>query len=365
MYPKIGRGYSVVDVLAPILVVSLFILSILPVKVYAGSDVKKNDNNDNTEKADKVVVRVNGVPIMESEVERETTYLIPRTVMHREIRERTKEKLRRKAIERLIEDELIYQEAKALGIEPDRKDVKDAIKRLKKRLKGRGTSLKEELKKEGHDMKWLERYLGRESVILKRKIQMQKKLRKDVRAIVTEDFMKRYYYDNKDKFVKPEAYRLREILIKVDPSSPQEKWDEAKKKAQEIIDRLKKGEDFAKLAEEFSDDEYAKKGGDMGIIHRGGLMGELERVVEKLKVGEVGGPIWSLYGFHVVKLEDKIPAVQKSYEEVKARLKKTLKRTEYKRLWNKWLQGLRTKANIEYLEKEGKGQEEAQQQGGK
>ncbi len=347
-------GKSALVTLSAMLILSA-ITMILPELASGKTETIKNNDKKATDAT--VVVRVNGVDITDSEVERETNYLIPKTVMHRQVRKRTRERLREKAIKRLIEEELIYQEAKAVGVKLDKKDIKvvdSNIEVAKKKLKKMGTTLKEALEKEGHDIEWLRGYFARKVMIIKMKAQMREKLQKDAKSIVTDEFMREYYKKNMEKFVKPEAYKLREILIKVDPSSPQEKWNEAEKRAQEIIDRLKKGEDFAKLAKELSGDKYAKRGGYMGIVHRGGLMAELEHVVEKLKVGEIGGPIYSLYGFHIIKLEDKVPAVQKSYDEVRERLKKELKQREYKRLWDKWLQGLKDNAKIEYLEKRGK-----------
>jgi parvulin-like peptidyl-prolyl isomerase len=127
-------------------------------------------------------------------------------------------------------------------------------------------------------------------------------------------------------------------------------WNAAKKKAMELAERTRNGEDFAELAREHSEGPSAAKGGDMGWAHRGSLLQELDYVASTLKKGEVSGPVMTIYGYHILKLEDIKPSVLKKYADVnKEQLAKELKAKEQKRLLKSWKTGLISRANIEYL----------------
>jgi len=121
---------------------------------------------------------------------------------------------------------------------------------------------------------------------------------KDVK--VTEEELKKYYEDNKDRF---ETVKASHILVS----------DE--KIAQDIYNRLMKGEDFATLAKEYSIDTATKdQGGDLGEFARGVMVPEFEQVAFSLKKGQISKPVKTDYGYHIIKSEG---ATLKSFDEVK------------------------------------------------
>ncbi|HWP41963.1 MAG TPA: peptidylprolyl isomerase, partial [Blastocatellia bacterium] len=81
--------------------------------------------------------------------------------------------------------------------------------------------------------------------------------------------------------------------------------EQARQKAQGILERVRKGEDFAKLAQEFSDDPGSKdKGGLYDFFSRGTMVPEFEKAAFTLKPGEVSEPVETEYGFHIIKVEE-------------------------------------------------------------
>jgi peptidyl-prolyl cis-trans isomerase C len=139
---------------------------------------------------------------------------------------------------------------------------------------------------------------------------------------VTEKDMQLYYKVHQEEFKTPEMVRARHILIKVDKSASEEDKKNAKEKAEEILKRIKSGEDFAKLASEFSDDSGSKKkGGDLGFFSKGKMVPAFEKVAFSLKPGEVSDIVETPFGFHIIKVEEKKESILEPYEKVKDKVK--------------------------------------------
>lgn len=300
----------------------------------------------------RVLIRVNGAKIDELDVLGMINTLIPGAAVHGSVSEKKQREIRKTAFERLLTAELLSQEAKKQGTIITKKEIEGEINKFKKRLKKDKTTLEETLKKNRLTMEDLERVIGNN--LAKDKIQNTKN--KEIKARVTEkvtnEYIEGYYKDNMTKFQIPESTRLREILIRADPSGGQKAWEEAKVRSDEIMKDIKAGKDFAKLAKEFSQDIYAEKGGDMGLGHKGSIIPEVESVAEKLKIGEVAGPIWSIYGYHIIKLEEKVPPKQLTFDEVKKIIREEREQFEFRKMKLSWLAQLKKEAKIEYLNEE-------------
>jgi peptidyl-prolyl cis-trans isomerase D len=111
----------------------------------------------------------------------------------------------------------------------------------------------------------------------------------------------------------------------VPPNSGTETRDEILKKAEEILSKIKAGEDFAKIAQSVSQDEAtAGKGGDLGYFSRGGLNPALEAAAFKLDVGMVSEPILTPQGYELIKVEEKKPETEPDFASVKDKIVKKL-----------------------------------------
>src|SRR3989304_930031 len=302
----------------------------------------------------KVVIKVNDQVIDELDVLGMVNALIPGAAVHGAISEKKQKDIRKSALERLITAELLNQEAKKQGIKIKKKEIDQEIKELKKRLKKDKTTLEDTLKKNRLTMEELERELEKNLSISRININKNKELKANAAKKLTEAYLEEHYNNNKEKFKEPERTRLREILIRADPSGGQKIWDEARARSEEIMKEIKAGKESATLAKAFSQDIYASKGGDMGFGHKGSIIPEIEMVANKLQVGEVAGPIWSIYGYHIIKLEEKAPPIQRTFAEVKENLKKEREQAEFKKMKIQWIEELKKEAKIEYLHEEDK-----------
>lgn len=280
---------------------------------------------------DVVVAKVNGTVLTQKDLDIELDSLIPQITFHRNVSPEKRKYYYGKALEELINKELQYQNALAAGIKADSSKVEAQIEKLKKRFKT-NEAYKVALEKEGATEAQVrarvERELLIQSVVDKAVVEPSR---------VTEKELKEYYEKNTSKFKQPETMRLRLISTK----------DE--KKAQDILAKLKEGDDFEDLAYNLSEDDYRVKGGDIGYIHKGRMLPEIEDAAFKLKAGEFSDVVNADDRWYIVKVEDKKPEHQMSFEETKGKLKKELEAERAVELNKKWIDGLRAKAKIEIL----------------
>lgn len=151
---------------------------------------------------------------------------------------------------------------------------------------------------------------------------------------ITPEKMKIYYQENLEEFQVPERVRVRQIVT------------DSKEKAESILRRLRKGENFAKLARDLSLSPDRKKGGDLGFIQKGTFPREFE-VCFSMNPGEISPIIPSLYGFHLFKVLKKAPSKSLSFKEVEARITLNLKQQARQQGREKLLGRLRANTEIQ------------------
>jgi peptidyl-prolyl cis-trans isomerase D len=148
--------------------------------------------------------------------------------------------------------------------------------------------------------------------------------------------LKAYYDEQKAKtpelFVQPEQRRVSHILLPV--ANPKD--DAAvKAKAEEILKRAQTGEDFSKLAKEFSQDPgSAQQGGDLGWSERKAWVPPFADAAFSMKVDEIRGPVKTQFGYHILKLAGIQPTAVKTFEQSKADLETDYRRTQAEKLFN-------------------------------
>jgi parvulin-like peptidyl-prolyl isomerase len=136
-----------------------------------------------------------------------------------------------------------------------------------------------------------------------------------------QDKIKKIYEENAVRYSEPEQVRARHILIGVDRNKPGSDA-EAKGKIEALTQRSEK-EDFAKLAKENSEDPGSKeKGGDLGFFSRGRMVPEFESAAFSGEPGKIVGPIRTDFGYHLIKVEEKKAPVTKTFDEVKNEIAK-------------------------------------------
>lgn len=142
---------------------------------------------------------------------------------------------------------------------------------------------------------------------------------------VDEAAIAAYYEKNAGQFVKPEKVHARHILFGVAEDADAEAWDKAKEEIEKLEKRIKEGkEDFAKLAQEYSQDGSAAQGGDLGWFAREQMVAPFADAAFALKPGDVSSPVRTQFGYHLIKSEEHSPAgkipLAEASEDIRKRL---------------------------------------------
>ena len=145
---------------------------------------------------------------------------------------------------------------------------------------------------------------------------------------VKDEEVAEYYALHKDdKFTEPEQVRARHILVKTAADAGADAKAAARKKAEEILAKVKAGADFAALAKERSEDAgSAANGGDLGLFTRGRMTPAFEEAAFALQGGGLSDVVETPFGFHVIKVEEHRPGGAKPLETVHDEIADTLKR---------------------------------------
>lgn len=154
---------------------------------------------------------------------------------------------------------------------------------------------------------------------------------KDIGQVqITDDALRARYASEQSKYTIPEQRHARHILFKVSPQADEQTVEKKKKLAEEVLARIRKGEDFATLARQYSEGPTKDSGGDLGFFSQGRMVKPFDEVVFSMQPGAVSDPVRTSFGFHIIKLEEIRPARTRSFEEVKGELAKAMKKEEVK-----------------------------------
>ena len=226
-----------------------------------------------------------------------------------------KEELRKNLSTDLIAELLIKDRADRLGLNVSAEELKEAMTRLKDQY-GIKTDAEfdESLRKSGMARADMEARLH--DTILMNKV-FGRELRQ--RDELADKELRERYDREKERYRLPERARLREIIV-IKPDDPS-KVEAARERANALAAQARTG-DFAKLATTSSDAGTKEKGGDLGEVARGELLPDLDKAVFNATAGAVLGPIETKSGWHILKVETRLPSEVPAFESVKDRLRK-------------------------------------------
>lgn len=171
---------------------------------------------------------------------------------------------------------------------------------------------------------------------------------------ITDEEAKKFYDENPARFERPENVRAAHVLIStVDKDTQKPVPDNVKKEkeklAKEIKARAEKGEDFAKLVKEYSDDPGSKDKGGEYTFARGEMVPEFEAAAFSLKTNQISDVVETRFGYHIIKLLQKIPAEKISFEKVLPDLKEGLVQQEAQKQVPDYFAKIKKEAGVEII----------------
>jgi len=249
----------------------------------------------------------------------------------------------KEVIESLIRREILYQESRKAGIKIDKKEMDKEVDVLKKQFLS-DAEYKNELGRRNLSEDMLR-------ANLERTLSVQKYVERQFleKAKVTDGDITAYYESHLYLFKQPLQVRVSHILIQSDSKWEASRKQEARRKAEQILKNLKKGDDFAALAREHSDGPTRTNGGDLGYIKKGQLEKQFESVIFDLKSGETSDIIETDYGFHLFKVMDKKPESILAYDNVKEQIRQSLREEKARQEADLYAKTLREKASVTIL----------------
>ena len=244
--------------------------------------------------------------------------------------------LAEEAIEAFLIDRVLGEQAAARGVKIDEAAVEKRIATLKAQF--------------GNRPEWPQ--------IRERMPKLRKEIETDLRIEAlkreithakppSELEIRAYYERRPDLFTRPAAYRLRLLLVGVDPGASTQAWQAAETQVQDYARRAAAGEEFAHLARAHSTHRSRDEGGAIGLIHEGQLGEAAEVALRASEPGGLAGPVRLLEGIALFKVEEKrLPALM-AFAEVRERAHSLLERERARSRWTNHVKAIRARFTID------------------
>lgn len=252
------------------------------------------------------------------------------------------ERLQRKYLDFLIKRRLQINRAKEMELSFTEIEVEKALDEVKERNGLTDVALKGLLKREGFTLEDYRERIGDE-ILLRRVINIEV----SSRVSVTAEEVRAYYDSHIKDYLPPERIRASHILFLTPANAPQDVERAKRAAAEEVLKRIRSGTNFEEMAKRYSQDPSAAKGGDLGIIRRGEVLPNFERVLFSLKEGEVSDIARTRAGFHLIKLVKRLPAEPKPFSEVEAKIREEIFQKKAEERMHRWLEDLKKRTHVE------------------
>jgi peptidyl-prolyl cis-trans isomerase C len=299
---------------------------------------------------DKVVAKGKGVEIKKSEVDEAfISYKASMAARGQDIPEAMRNQVQSQLLERLVITQILLARANPEDKSKARETAEKVIADAKNNFPTE-EALIQQLKMVGMTLPEFEQRVLEQNIC-------ENVLEREVKAkiAISDADAKEFYDENPARFEQPEQVRASHILISTLDKETQQPLPAAKKKEKEeqiqkIRARAQKGEDFGKLAQEFSEDPGSKDKGGEYTFPRGQMVPEFEAAAFSMKPDQISEVVETQFGFHIIKLHEKIPSKKVELASVADELKEGLAQREFQKQLPEYFEKLKKEAEVEILD---------------
>ncbi|HEY5934686.1 MAG TPA: peptidylprolyl isomerase [Kofleriaceae bacterium] len=326
--------------------VLLLLLLAVPASAQPEKPKQKSPNAGKKLIVERVVAVINDAIILASELEARLVPVRNEAMQIADIKERERRlsKLQTQVLDDMVNEELIVQAAEAAKVEVEASEVQAALDEIKQQNNLDDAGLAQVLASQGYTVGGYKTDLRRQLLRLRAVNQLVAP-----KVQVTEEDVRARYDEMQRRSAAVSAVSLSHILFKLPEHPTEQQLAEAKQKAGKAIERVKAGEEFAKVATEISEDDSTKAtGGQLGWFQRGSMANpEWEPVVFAMEKGDVRGPVSGPQGLHVFFANELKKSDMKPFAEMKDGIMRELRRREMDKQTVTWIDELRKKAYID------------------
>ena len=292
---------------------------------------------------DAVLITIDGVEFTQGQVDEKIEERMKRMGGGRTITPEMKSGLMQMVVNEIVMDHIITERIKAKGIESTDAEVDAKLDELISRNRMTKEDFLKKLAENDMDIEdikiQIRKMVGFEKLI---EVESIGKV-----APVTEADAQKFYDENLPRFSESEQVRASHILIQTEGLDEAGKA-QAKAKIDDLLTRARAGEDFAELAKANSEDPGSKDKGGEYVFSKGRMVKEFEEAAFSLEVDKISDVVETQYGYHIIKLSEKIPAQTKSFEEVKGELITNIGMRNKDDFRRQYLDSVKEGAEIEY-----------------
>lgn len=292
----------------------LLVLTLIFMVILVGTACTNNGDTpkgDDESLNDNIVATVNGEPIMKDELY---------DIMLKQGGQQ--------ALDMLISSKIVDLEADKVNVEVTEEDINKEVEKLAKNYGGED-ALNTVLLEYGYTID-----------DIKEDMEMNIKIKKllEPQISISEEELLTVFEANKEMFTVQEKVEARHILV------------ETEEEAKTVKDKLTAGGDFEQLAKEYSTDtSNNEQGGYLGYFVRGKMVPEFENAAFTLGINEISDPVKTSFGYHIIKVEDKVEAKEANFEVSKDEVKDMIIDQEVQTKYSPWLEERLTEYEIEKL----------------
>jgi len=296
---------------------------------------------------DKPVARVNGIVLTDRDLLREMYTIFPYARQHNGFPKSQEASIRQGALEMIIFEELVYQDAVKRGITIPAAQVSRGEAEFLKQFSS-PDEFDAYLKSEMHGSR---QYMRKQ---VERSLMIDKVLKTDVqdRSAVTLAEAKAYYLKNPSKFEQPDSFTFQSISIVPPYKATPDQEKNARARADAAFKQAKAAKDyqsFGLLAEKLSEDDFRVNMGEHKQVTRDKLPPQIIKALLAMRAGDVSNVIQIETAFTIVRLDNHTPAHKLSFDQVKDALRTQLQKEKYDRLRSELAKKLRANAKIEVV----------------